>query len=90
MKNVDSLDRYKHALAILEVVIKEQNVNQVIIVGDFNADPVKGRFWKLLKDFSQSLSLLILDELFTEDTFTYLCPTKDSTSWLDHIVSTTI
>ena len=32
------------------------------------------------------MSLHILTELFPSDTFTYLCPSKNSTSWLDHIV----
>lgn len=87
-QNSDSLDKYKCALAALEVVIREQNVNQVVIAGDFNADPSKGRFWKLLRNFTNSLCLQILDSLFEKETFTYLCPTKDSTSWLDHIVCT--
>ena len=31
------------------------------------------------------MSLKFLDEQLPCDTFTYLCPAKDSTSWLDHI-----
>ena len=69
-------------------MIEEQNVSNVILAGDFNADPNKGRFWKMLTDFCSSLSLVVLDHLFPVDTFTYLCPTRDSTSWLDHIICT--
>ena len=88
MQTIDAFDNYKQSLALLETVIREQNVNQVILIGDFNADPSKGKFWSSLREFCLSMSFCILDELFPNDTFTYLCPTKDSTSWLDHIIST--
>ena len=82
-----SFDKYSQSLIILENVIRKEDVNQVVILGDFNADPNKGRFWKLFKDFEKSLSLLEMDHLFPSDTFTYLCPSQNSTSWLDHISS---
>lgn len=88
MQNADAFYKYRNSLAVLEAVIREQEVNQMILAGDFNADPSRGRFWGMLNDFCQSMSLVILDRLFPRDTFTYLCPTKDSTSWLDHIVCT--
>ena len=86
LQTVDALEEYKCSLANLEAVIRENNVNQIIIAGDFNADPRKGRFWKLLVEFTKSLSLQLLTELFPNDTFTYLCPFRYTTSWLDHIV----
>ena len=86
MQTADALYKYKQSLAILGSVITEQNFNHVILVGDFNADPRKGRFWRLLRDFVDSLSLLVLDNMFPPDTFTYLCPSRDSTSWLDHVI----
>ena len=88
LQTSNSIDKYKQSLATLEVIIREQNINQVVLVGDFNADPSKGRFWKLLQDFNQSMCLVALDEQFPDGTFTYLCPSKSSTSWLDHIVCT--
>ena len=57
----------------------------MVVVGDFNADPFKGRFWNDLGDFMQSMSFSFLDGQLPRDTFTYLCPAKDTTSWLDHI-----
>ena len=87
-QTMDSLDRYRNTLASLGNVIKEQNINNVIIVGDFNADPNKGRFWRELSILSESLSLHCLDSKLPRDTFTYLCPAKSSTSWLDHILCT--
>ena len=78
-------DNYRSSLAQLDVIIREQNFNNVVLVGDFNADPFKGRFWKELLKFTQHLSLVCVDEQLPQDTFTYLCPAKDSTSWLDHV-----
>ena len=84
----DALDNYRCMLAKLEVVIRDQNIPGVIIAGDFNADPFKGRFWQELLIFKESLSLLVLDKRLPQDTFTYLCPTKNTTSWLDHVLCT--
>ena len=87
-QNPDSFDHYRNALARLEIIIKEHSFNNLVLIGDFNADPFKGRFWKELLAFKKSLSLNFLDERLPCDTFTYLCPAKDSTSWLDHIFAT--
>ena len=76
LQTLDSFENYRESLAMLEIVIKEQNVNHIIIGGDLNADPKKGRFWKLLNEFTKSSSLHILNNIFPLDTFTYLCPTK--------------
>ena len=65
-QNMNSVDKYKDALTIVDLVIREQGINQVVLTGDFNADPVKGRFWKLLLDFSNSLSLEVLDRFFLQ------------------------
>ena len=53
-QNPASFDCYRNALARLEVVIKEQNLSKLVLVGDFNADPFKGRFWKELLSFTKS------------------------------------
>ena len=87
-QNMDALDRYRSALAKLESVIREQNVNDFMVIGDFNADPFKGRFWRDLLEFCSSLSLSVLDTQLPNDSFTYLCPSYNRTSWLDHILST--
>ena len=81
-----AVNEYKQSLANLENVIRDQNVHEVLIMGDFNADPNKGRFWHILNEFTNSLSFLNMHFKFPENTFSYLCPNKDSTSWLDHIV----
>ena len=88
LQNSDALDKYRNALASLQVIVREQNIRDVVIAGDFNADPFKGRFWKELSLFRESLSLSVLDEHLPGDSFTYLCPAKNSTSWLDHVLGT--
>ena len=83
-----ALDEYRSMLANLEGIIQEQNINEVILVGDFNADPNKGRFWNELVAFKETLSLVFVDEQLPNDSFTYLCPARNTTSWLDHIFCT--
>ena len=85
-QTADALHDYRCMLAKLKVVIDEHNFTSLLIVGDFNADPTKGRFWKELNNFMQSLSLIVLHDSLPNDTFTYLCPARNSTSWLDHVV----
>ena len=81
----EAFHNYRSSLARLETVIREQSFNNLVLIGDFNADPFKGRFWKELLTFMQPLSLIFVDQQLPKDTFSYLCPSKDSTSWLDHI-----
>ena len=85
-QTTDSLHNYRSMLAKLRVVVDEQNINNVILIGDFNASPLRGRFWSELLNFVRSSSLVVLHELLPQDTFTYLCPAKNTTSWLDHVV----
>ena len=83
LQTMEALDNYRSMIAKLDVIIREQNINEVIITGDFNADPFKGRFWTELLAFKDSHSLVMKDELLPEDSFTYLCPARNTTSWLD-------
>ena len=75
-------------LAKLEEIIREQIINEVVLAGDFNADPCKGRFWSELIAFKESLSLVFINGQLPNDSFTYLCPARNTTSWLDHIFCT--
>ena len=84
----DALDSYKSMLAKLDVIVREQNIGEVIFAGDFNADPNKGRFWSELISFKENLSLAFIDGVLPNDSFTYLCPARSITSWLDHIFCT--
>ena len=86
LQTLDALDKYRSMLAKIKAIVSEQNYSDIIIGGDFNADPRKGRFWRELEDFTRSMSFTVLDSFLPRDTFTYLCPAKNTTSWLDHIV----
>ena len=85
-QNIDALHDYRSSLAKLRSVIEEQNINKVVVVGDYNADPFKGRFWAELVDFRDRLLFFDVSGQLPDDTFTYLCPAKNTTSWLDHIL----
>ena len=80
--------QYKAILADMESILRDLNVNDSILIGDFNADPFKGRFWSFLNTFVNRLNLNITDLCLPSDTFTYLSPGHNSTSWLDHVIST--
>ena len=86
LQTFEALDNYRLMLAKVKSVILENSFSDIILMGDFNADPRKGRFWKELCVLINSLSLTVLDEQLPQDSFTYLCPAKNTTSWLDHIL----
>ena len=56
-KTADSVVNYSFILAELQVVLDSINTNNLLCLGDFNADPNKGRFWPLLIDFTQQNDL---------------------------------
>ena len=70
LQTFDALDSYRNVLAKIKVIVNEQSYTDIIIGGDFNADPGKGRFWKELEDFTRSLSLTVLDSSLPQETFT--------------------
>lgn len=84
--NVDSLVKYHNYLGILNNVIEDANTNNIILMGDFNADPNKGRFYRELLNFCDRKKLIICDKDLDNKTFTYLCPATSTTSWLDHVM----
>ena len=83
--SLDSLDDYRSALSLLDLVLIDSNIFNICIMGDFNADPNKGRFWRELQNFILSKYRLLTDvDYLSEDTFSYLSPAHNTTSWLDH------
>ena len=83
--DVDSLDNYRNALGVIEAVIDENNISNLCIIGDFNADPHKGRFWMELSFLINNYNLKSEVSLLSSDNFTFLSPAHNSTSWLDHM-----
>ena len=86
--NIDSLLEYKSTLADLGNILEFENFQEVIITGDFNADPNKGRFFNFLEKFSIENSLFISDTAeLSDNNYTYISSNSAcSTSWLDHIL----
>ncbi|CAF2129717.1 unnamed protein product [Rotaria magnacalcarata] len=86
-KSVESLVQFEIALSVIDTLIGEANNSSIILMGDFNADLNKGRFGKLLKSFVIERNLQFADLGLPLDSFTYLSPGHDTTSWIDHIIS---
>ncbi len=82
----DSLDEFRNTIATLDNFLAEHNCNNVLIAGDFNASPNKGRFWTDIFNLLKSKCFIFSDvEAMPNESFTYLCPARNTTSWLDHI-----
>ena len=85
-KDVYSLDNYLSNLSILNDLISLSEANNVILVGDFNADHLKNtRFWKELKCMADTFDLFHVTGFLENHNFTYLCPADSATNFLDHI-----
>ena len=78
---------YETALGELQCSIEDLYVNQVILMGDFNADPNRGNIWPYLNEFILNNNFIVNDRDLPGDTLTYLSPAHNTTSWLDHIIS---
>jgi endonuclease/exonuclease/phosphatase family metal-dependent hydrolase len=86
-RNQESLLCYQNILAELAEFIDSDAMGELIIVGDFNCDPFKGRFYRYLLDFVKNFKLSIADSMLPIDSFTYISAAHQSaTSWLDHVL----
>ena len=61
LRNDISLHEYRKSLANVHDLIHNEDFDSIIIAGDLNADPHKGRFWQELLSFTQGLGLSIAD-----------------------------
>ena len=88
-KTPESIVEYKSNLADLSNIMNDENYSEIIISGDFNCDPTKGRFFCELSDFSSNHGICIYDVVkLPANSFTYIsCNTPCSTSWLDHLLT---
>ena len=85
--NVQSLLDYKSHMAELSDFCSNENFTELIILGDMNADPHKGRFFREYESFIKSNSLNMSDITnLPGDSYTYISSNaQSSTSWLDHV-----
>ncbi|CAF4343149.1 unnamed protein product [Rotaria magnacalcarata] len=84
--SIDAMHKYCNSLSIIKVLIEKSKANCIVLIGDFNANYGIGRLGKRLNEFLIENDLLKADSALPKDTFTYLSPGHNSTSWLDHII----
>ena len=86
--NTESLIEYKSTMATLGNIIENEVFDEVICMGDFNADPNKGRFYSDFQGFCRNNHLHPYDILWMPiDSYTYISANSVcSSSWLDHII----
>ena len=84
---VSNVDLFLFYLGKIQSHLEGEDLNYALIVGDFNADPGKGLFFPLLRDFAEANLLRLADiESLPHDSLTHLNHGHNSTSWLDHIL----
>ena len=86
-KSSETLIEYRRVLGELQSSLDVLDDTSIILMGDYNADPNKGRFWPEIREFVHTNQFKIDDLQLPYDSFTYLSAAHNSTSWLDHIVS---
>ena len=86
-RSVESLIEYQQVIGKLQSVIDASDCYDLLCIGDFNADPNRNRMWSIISDFAESNGLTFRDLCLPSDTFTYLSPSHNTTSWLDHILT---
>ena len=85
-RSLDVLTEFQSALADLSCLINRENINNIIITGDLNADPFKGRFYNYLKQFVDDHNFTVADLILPINSYTYIS-THDTTSWIDHVIT---
>ena len=85
----DSLIEYKSVMSQLSNICSDEVYDDLVIMGDFNCDPTKGRFFKEFSDFAATHSLIMSDiHNLPLSSYTYISPNcTASTSWLDHVLA---
>ena len=85
-RSCDALVDYKAAVADLINLVEIENINKIVIAGDINADPFKGRFYREIEEFIELKHFIVADRCSLPiNSFTYIS-THDTTSWLDHVI----
>ena len=86
-RNNESMTNYLCVLGELQNVLDTLPSNKVIMMGDFNADPIRrSRFWGLVENFSSDNGLIIEDLVLPRESFTFLSRAYNTTSWIDHVI----
>ena len=83
---IENYNEYIVLLSQLGEIIESNSATSIVIMGDFNADPRGGRLWDELNEFTNELQFSIADLCLSPDTFSFLSPAHNTTSWLDHVI----
>lgn len=87
-KDHNSYHDFLDSLFYIQNLLNETSGGDVLLCGDFNADPSGGRFWRELVGFCERNRLHVADATLPPDSFSYLSPAHDTTRWLDHVICT--
>ena len=85
----ENYDSYMYYLGKLNAIVSYLPSTKIAFLGDFNPH-INGIFYKELVNFCQNMNLVISDcKLLGENskTFTFVSDAHNSTSWLDHVLS---
>ena len=85
--SIEIKGNYCQILVELEAAIAALNNSIILCVGDFNADPNRGRLWPLVDTFVRDNNFTVCDLILHINSFTYLSPAHNMTGWLDHIIT---
>ena len=87
-RSLDAVARYQGVLGELQSFLDDTECSNVVLFGDFNVVyNSERRFWPDLERFIIYNQLTMNDLLLPNDTFTYLNTAHNSTTWIDHILS---
>ena len=87
-RSLESHIKYQNTLGELQCLLDDIQTNNLILSGDFNASYItESRFWPDLKIFTERNSLKFDDASLPSDSFTYLNPAHNTTSFIDHVIS---
>ena len=90
-ESYENVDVFVSRLAFIVSFIEENNSSCIYVLGDYNADLTdkKSLFAKHMNTFANDANLVISSkQLLPDSSFTYVSEAWNTTSWLDHVVST--
>ena len=82
----ESFHNFKNEISLLGAAMHELDINNIVVAGDFNASDKKHLLWDEILHFCRDFSLDILDFKLPSNSFTYLSPSCNSTTWIDHVL----
>lgn len=92
-EDADNLPLFTECMGVISAVIETNDVETVLVLGDFNADVSRSSslFGGKLLDFCNDQSWVCADLALlgtSSNSFTYLSDAHGTTSWLDHCIAT--